>query len=96
MTFKSYEGTPAYLAGYEACARELADIVSGVARKAAEELDGDYNEETSEKKLTLEGNKEHPAEYGAFCALLTVLDMIADQCNKTALKYQPKGKEGIQ
>ena len=96
MTFKSYEGTPAYLAGYEACARELADIVSGVARKAAEELDGDYNEGTGEKKLTLAGNEDRPAEYGAFCALLTVLDMIADQCNTTALKYQPKGKEGVQ
>ena len=96
MTMRSYEGTPAYLAGYEACARELADIVSGVARKAAEELDGDYNEETGEKKLTLEGNEAQPEKYGAFCALLTVLDMIADQCDKTALKYQPKGKEGVQ
>lgn len=96
MTMRSYEGTPAYLAGYEACASELAYIISDVARKAAEELDGDYNEETGEKKLTFEGNKEHPVGYGALYALLAVLDMIADQCDMTALKYQPKAKEGIQ
>lgn len=94
MTMRSYEGTPAYLAGYQAASKEIGEKINAALYAMAKELGQlDDNGKTAKATMEKEGN---PEAYGAFCALVTVMEALTDNMNKTALKYWPKGKEGEQ
>lgn len=96
MTYKSYEGTPAYLAGYRDALRELGDVVAGVAGRALKDLDGDVESEPAggekiKATATVPDDviKEKPEIWAAFCTLATVLDMITAQIEKKITATAP-------